>query len=79
MVEVIGCMNGLAQAGLRAHHRFKKHLTTQLDKQLVIVILVYIVMNPVIAFTSVVDDFGIKFVDEINDKRLIDCLNDMYS
>ena len=79
MVEVTGGMYGLPQAGLLAQQQLIKHLATYG--------YVACTSNPClfrhesrpIAFTLLVDDFGIKFVDEINAKHLIDCLKNMYS
>jgi hypothetical protein len=79
MVEVIGGMYGLKQAGLLAQHELKDHLKRNGYYECENTSCLFRHKSRDIAFVLVVDDFGIKYVNDDDISHLVQVLHKKYS
>jgi hypothetical protein len=79
MVEVIGGMYGLKQAGLLAQKELKDHLAQNGYYECKNTSCLFRHHTKDIAFVLVVDDFGIKYTNENDMRHLVKTLQNKYS
>ena len=77
-VEIYKGIYGLPQAGLLAQDKLLAHLRTKGYNMAKNTPCLFTHKTRKITFTLVVDDFGVKYVDEADAKHLIDTLEEFY-
>jgi hypothetical protein len=78
LFEIMKGIYGLPQAGKLAQDRLVAHLATHGYHQAKHTPCLFIHETRNIAFTLVVDDFGIKYTDDADAKHLLACLRELY-